>query len=267
MTRSCPTLGHAHCLAIEGADARRFAQAQFSGNLDALVPGHWQWNAWLSPQGRVRALMHLVDAGDGNLLAVLRGGDAQEIRAALARFLLRARATLAVQAFECLAGGPAATGTAVREVGAIVLGHGSRSLRLETAAAAAAPRDPAARMAWRLEDIRRGWPTLPRGEPQFLPPALGLEHLRAVSFDKGCYPGQEIAARLRYRGGQKHRLYHLRGPAPPAGDGPTLPKGITCLDAVTREGTTDMLAVGPVDLPQEITVADRTHRVITAFDP
>jgi folate-binding protein YgfZ len=258
-------IGQARCIVIEGHDARRFAQAQFSGNVDALAQRHWQWNAWLTPQGRVSALMHLVDAGGGGLLAVLRGGDADVIRAGLSRFLLRQRATLGVQAFACRAGGPAAPGTVATEEGEIVLGYGARSLRL--AAMGKELPDADAQTAWRREDIRQGWPSLPGSEPRYLPPALGLEHLQAVSFDKGCYPGQEIAARLRYRGGHKHRLYHLQAPAVPPGDALAFPEGTTCLDAVTEGGTTDALVVGPVDLPQEIPVAAGPFRVVSGFDP
>ncbi|HJP97082.1 MAG TPA: folate-binding protein [Rhodanobacteraceae bacterium] len=260
-----PPIGPVRCIVIEGADARRFAQAQFSGNVDALAPERWQWNAWLTPQGRVRVLMHLADPGDGTLLAVLRGGDAQEIRTALTRYLLRVKATLAVRDFACRADGPAATGTIVFDNEEIVLGHGSRSLRLGTLDGA--PVDPGARTAWRLDDIREGWPTLPEGEPPFLPPALGLEHLQAVSFDKGCYPGQEIAARLRYRGGHKHRLYHLQRPALEPGDAAPFPESITCLDAVTHDGTTDALAVGPMDLADEIDHTGEAFRVVSRFAP
>lgn len=264
MIRPCPTIGHVQCIMIEGADARRFAQAQFSGDVDALAPGHWQWNAWLTPQGRVRALMHLADPGDGTLLAVLRGGDAQETRTALARYLLRTKATLAVRDFTCRAGGAAAPATAASDDGEVVLGYGSRSLRLGTADGA--PVDPDAGLAWRLAEIREGWPTLPAGEPEFLPPALGLQHLQAVSFDKGCFPGQEIAARLRYRGGHKHRLYHLQRQARQPYGTAIFPDGVTCLDAVSHDGTVDVLAVGPVDLPDEIGGAGQAFRVVSGFD-
>ena len=259
-----PNLGPVQCIVIEGAGARRFAQAQFSGNVDALAPGHWQWNAWLTPQGRVRALMHLVDTGDGTLLAVLRGGDAQDIRSALSRYLLRLPVTLAVREFACCADGPANPGTAVSDDGELMLGYGSRSLRL--GANADAPPDAAASTAWRLEDIRKGWPTLPVGGPEFLPPALGLEHLQAVSFDKGCYPGQEIAARLRYRGGHKHRLYHLQGRAPLPEGGMAFPQEVVPLDAVIHDGEVDVLAVGPLDLPDEIPASGGSYRVTSRFD-
>lgn len=260
MTTPGPVIGHAHCILIEGTDARRFAQAQLAGNLDRLAAGHWQWNAWLTPQGRVRALMHLADAGEGNLLGVLRGGDAEAIRDDLARFRLRAEVALTVRTCAARADAPLAPGVAAFDDGTLVLGYGSRSLRLE--ASAGAPCAPGAAETWRLEDIRAGWPVLPSGEPQFLPPALGLEHLLAVSFDKGCYPGQEIVARLRYRGGHKQRLYHLQAP----GEALESVNGIACLDAVAHDGMVDALTVGPLDLPRE-TLAAGTLRVVTAFDP
>src|SRR4029078_11270646 len=72
---------------------------------------------------------------------------------------------------------------------------------------------------WRVAHIRRACPALPGGQPEFMPPALGLERLGAVAFDKGCYPGQEIVARLHYRGGHKWHLCRLRGSMPlPVGE-------------------------------------------------
>src|SRR6185437_7237006 len=122
MAHAFPLIDTAHCIALEGADARRFAQAQFSGDVSALLPGHWQWNAWLTAQGRVHALMHLVDAADGRLLAVLRGsGDAETLRAAVT-----------VETFTACSGDPVPTGTDKREADAFVLGYGNRSLRLGT---------------------------------------------------------------------------------------------------------------------------------------
>jgi folate-binding protein YgfZ len=46
-----------------------------------------------------------------------------------------------------------------------------------------------------------------------LPPALSLEQLPAIAFDKGCYPGQEMVARLHYRGGHKRHLHRAEVPA------------------------------------------------------
>lgn len=259
------------CIVIDGADARRFAQMQFSGDVHTLAPGQWQWNAWLDAQGRVRALMQLADTGDGRLLAMLRGGDAERMREGLARYLLRAQAHLSA----CVCTGYADAALAVGRVETVgqdvVLGCGERSLRLRPEQASAMPAIPHldASNAWRLADIRAGWPTLPDGEPRFLPPALGLERLGAVAFDKGCYPGQEIAARLHYRGGHKLRLHHLRGATPlplgtsleSAGIGP-----VHVLDSARSGFGTELLAVAaPIDT-RVISILGAKYDIISTFD-
>jgi len=268
MAHAFPLIDTAHCIALEGADARRFAQAQFSGDVSALLPGHWQWNAWLTAQGRVHALMHLVDAADGRLLAVLRGGgDAETLRAALARYLLRLRVAVTVETFTACSGDPVPTGTAKREADAFVLGYGNRSLRLGPLSGG--PPDTDAQHRWRLADIRAGWPRLPTGEPEFLPPAIGLARLGAVAYDKGCYPGQEIAARLRYRGGHKWRLARLQGCAPlPVGEIRTASgsPAVWILDLVPVGGRFEALATVHVGQSSEINLLGNIYTVQSTFD-
>ncbi|MFI4968793.1 MAG: folate-binding protein, partial [Lysobacterales bacterium] len=70
--------------------------------------------------------------------------------------------------------------------------------------------DPLALDRWRLADIEAGLPLLAASlAGEFVAQALDLERLDAIRFDKGCYPGQEIAARLHFRGGNKRRLCRL----------------------------------------------------------
>lgn len=261
-------LAPVHCIVIDGAGTRRFAQAQFSGDVRTLQSGHWQWNAWLDARGRVSALMHLVDTGDGRLLAILKGGDAARVRDRLARYLLRMQATLTVHTLGGYAGRASPLGTAVIDGQNIVLGYGDRSLRLVPEGADAAP-DLAASNAWRLQEIRAGWPTLPTDEPSFLPPALGLERLGAVSFDKGCYPGQEIAARLHFRGGHKLRLHHVRGPAP-LDPGPVPHPGgkesMHVLDCALCRSSAEALIIARQTAACEINVLGTTYDVVSKFD-
>ncbi len=62
--------------------------------------------------------------------------------------------------------------------------------------------------SWKLLDIMAGIPEiLPETADQFLPQMLDLENLGGLSFQKGCYPGQEIVARVKYRGELKKQLY------------------------------------------------------------
>ncbi len=60
---------------------------------------------------------------------------------------------------------------------------------------------------WTALECIGGMPRLDeKSSGQYLPQNLNLDRLDALSFSKGCYPGQEIIARLRYRGEIKKRL-------------------------------------------------------------
>ena len=63
---------------------------------------------------------------------------------------------------------------------------------------------------WYIDQIKLGIPEVTTElSGEFLPQHLNLDALNAVSFQKGCYPGQEIIARVKYRGKVKQRLYRL----------------------------------------------------------
>jgi folate-binding protein YgfZ len=48
---------------------------------------------------------------------------------------------------------------------------------------------------------------LPETQEQFVPQMVNLDAIGGVSFQKGCYPGQEIVARTQYLGKIKRRMY------------------------------------------------------------
>ena len=189
----------AETLLIEGPDALAFAQAQFSNNVSELAVGRWQFSAWLDAQGRVRALFHLARLSDQRLMLVLRGGHADALAEMLRRFVFRSKLTITPMP-------PSVFGTVepidmydvMQTNDGVVLGCGSHGWSL------GAQEDD----EWHAKHICAGWPWLPEEAlDALLPPALSLERLQAVSFDKGCYPGQEMTARLHYRGGHKRHMH------------------------------------------------------------
>ncbi|OOG38211.1 folate-binding protein YgfZ [Rhodanobacter sp. C05] len=198
-----PTPYPAETLLIEGADAIAFAQAQFSSKVSSLATGQWQFGAWLDPQGRVRAFFHLARLADDRLLLLLRGGSAATMADALRRFVFRSKLTLTALPSRSLTTGHARPMHAVDgNTETLLLGCGTYSMQVTTAA-----HDDS---AWHLTQLREGWPWLPaQALNELLPPALSLHRLQAVAIDKGCYPGQEIVARLHYRGGNKRHLHHV----------------------------------------------------------
>ena len=94
---------------------------------------------------------------------------------------------------------------------------------------------PVGTAPWRHLDILAGIPVIYSATMDaFVPQMVNLEALGGISFKKGCYTGQEVVARLHYRGNLKRRMYlaHVDSPiAPQAGD------TLYCADASDAEGT------------------------------
>jgi folate-binding protein YgfZ len=198
------TTRDAQTLSIEGPDAVAFAHAQFSSKVSELAVGRWAFGGWLDPQGRVRALFHLARIADDKLLLLLRGGKAADMADALRRFVFRSRVTLHAASPAALATGETQPLHDVRIEGeTISLGCGSHALRI-------VPSTMSGDAAWRTMQLRLGWPWLPdEALDKWVAPMLSLQRLQAVAVDKGCYPGQEIVARLHFRGGCKRHLCRL----------------------------------------------------------
>jgi folate-binding protein YgfZ len=198
-----PTSYPAETLLIEGPDAMAFAHAQFSSNVNSLAVGQWQFSAWLDPQGRVRALFHLARLADDRYLVLLRGGSATAMVEALQRFVFRSKLSITALPSRALTTGPSMPLHAISDDAEILsLGCDTHSLQITTA--------DIGDDAWRLPQLRAGWPWLPTQTlNELLPAALSLQRLQAVAIDKGCYPGQEIVARLHYRGGHKRHLHSV----------------------------------------------------------
>lgn len=69
---------------------------------------------------------------------------------------------------------------------------------------------PAGENLWTLLDIRAGIGEVrPESHELFTPQALNYQLVNAVNFRKGCYTGQEIVARLHYRGALKRHMYRF----------------------------------------------------------
>ena len=271
-------LAHAQILELSGADARSLAQAQFTNNVDALSDGQWQWSAWLDPSGRVRNFFALYRAGDQRLLIWLPRGDAAAMGTRLSTFVFRSKVRiqslagyvlLALPTDDSLAAGSRADAWLLDLPG----DTRRRATIVDTAVNAQIAEDRLA--AWIREDIAAQLPWIAsETAEEFTPQALGLERLDAISFDKGCYPGQEIVARLHYRGGNKRECMRVRTESrepPRAGerieiDSTPAAYGRILYAAPTYAGFCEALAVLPLGLPENVgmklesgVAVDRVH--------
>lgn len=254
---TCFALPGWSAVTLRGEQAAAFAQAQFMGDLSGLAPGHWQWNGWLTPKGRLVALFALLALDGRDLALLLPDADPDGFVAALTRFRFRTRVEIAHErewafggrfAAPATARGAAFTGAVAGEGLELDLGGegGPRTLRIATRPA---PEDPAQAARWRREDLAHGLPRLgPDQAEQWTPQQLSLERLRAFSVHKGCYPGQEIVARTHFLGQTKRGLVRLGGDAPLA-TGPVAARQAPQrpLGQVVSVAGNEALAVMPVD--------------------
>jgi folate-binding protein YgfZ len=263
-------------LRVQGSDAAAFLQGQLSNDVEALATGTWQLAAWCSAKGRVLAIfqVHRLEATAFALVAP--APMLPLLLKRLSMFVLRSRVTIADSSADSIGigiGGPAAADVVAAVVGSVpapgqlltaddarISRLAGGQFRLVTSANAAATwwqriaerARPAGSHAWRWLGIRTGMPEIVAAtSDQFVPQALNLDALGAISFRKGCYTGQEIVARTQYLGRIKERLHlaHIDGAPPVPGDrlySPAFeaqPCG-TVIDAAPAPGTgTDMLAV------------------------
>ena len=91
--------------------------------------------------------------------------------------------------------------------------------------------------AWRLADVRAGLPQVRAAtRDAFVPQMVNFGEAGGLSFKKGCYPGQEIVARMQYLGKLKRHMRAFRTVGAPGGATPV--PG----DALDARGADDALA-------------------------
>ena len=234
------------CLEARGADAEAFLHAQLSRTVADLDPTSAPLAAWADPRGRVRALLRVCRLPERWLLVTPRDG-ADELLKKLRMFVLRSKVTLEraddVRVAALLGDGDewlAAHGISAADAppnrlvrrGDLTLIRVGPSYwqalgAFSTRVSFTAGLEEASASGAALAEIGLGIPAItPALAERFVAQMLNLDELDAVSFDKGCYPGQEIIARVHNLGGVKRRARRYGAPAePPAIGAPVLAAG------------------------------------------
>ena len=202
-------------LAVNGEDRTAYLQGLVSADATRAAPGRCLWSALLTPQGKYLADFFIHATADA-LLLDLAAEQAELVRARLLRFRLRSRVAIEPAALAVhVAWPPYPTGTAppgcvpdprLPEAGFRLL--------------APAPRGTDPLVAWERHRIPLGLPEPRDHEPEkTVLLEAGFDELGAIAWDKGCWMGQELTARTRYRGLVKRRLVpvEIAGTLPPPG--------------------------------------------------
>lgn len=197
-------------LAIRGSDATGFLQGQLSQDLDLLAGRGAMFAGLHNPQGRCLAVLRLFHLGADQILLVLPAETAPAVSVHLRRHVLRAKVKIedANSSWRCYGlAGPDAEAAAETRVHLPLDDSGFRQLILAPRNEPLPQAQPASRSEWQLQDIEAGMPEVFSATAgEFVAQMLNLDAIGAISFEKGCYTGQEIIARAHFRGQVKRRM-------------------------------------------------------------
>jgi tRNA-modifying protein YgfZ len=225
-----PALG---IMRIAGADARNFLQGQLSNDLRILTPTVSLFAAYNSPQGRVIALLRLIER-DREILAILPRDLIGKVIERLRKYVLRAKVLLSDASTEFSVMGMLDLDASSAARHAIPLAELPGAHRIDRTLssvrlAGAAPRHmlvaPESELitldrqlsstlddeAWRAAAVVTGDPQIYSETSElFVAQMLNLDLIEALSFSKGCYTGQEIITRTQHLGRIKRRMLPFR---------------------------------------------------------
>lgn len=189
-----------------GPDAGAFLHSQFANDLAGLAPRASVHSLLLEPTGHLVCVTRVTRVSDERWLVDVDEGFAAALMDRLRRFVLRAKVTIAPVDMACVAvGGPGARewaqSFAVGETCVAAPWWAADAAIVHLVGPAEAlpePNAPADEIE--IERADRGWPRMGVDlETGDLPATTGLLGV-AVSFTKGCYPGQELVERMDSRG-------------------------------------------------------------------
>lgn len=234
-------------IAVAGADTRDFLQGVVTNDMETVSESRAVYAALLTPQGKYLHDFFVFRIGDV-LYLDCEAARCDDLMRRLAVYRLRADVTIedAGDAFAVYAlfgaGVWSAAGIAPREGAAAPFGGGAAYADPRTAALgarAALPSDRAAAVlagtgfaeadvaAYDGLRIRLGVPDGSHDmEPEkSLPLEYGLDDLNGVDFNKGCFIGQEVTARMKRRGLVRKRLLPVDIDGAPPAPGATVQRG------------------------------------------
>ena len=277
-------------IAFAGADTVDFLQGQLTNDVRALHADGAQWSGYCTPKGRLLGNFLVWRDGDDTCLQ-LSGDILPSVLKRLSMFVMRAKTRgrdASEERVRLVVSGPAAADAVTAAMGTIpestmhsLAADNGRIVRVGADKFVLAVQPDRAETVWhtlRTAATPVGapvwdWLRLSAGIPmivtatqeQFVPQMVNYEALGGVSFQKGCYPGQEIVARSQYLGKMKRRmvLAHVDAAAAPgdslySADLGEQASGMVVNAAPAPTGGYDLLAVAQIESARNQTLHLKT---------
>lgn len=225
-------------LAINGPETAKFLQGQTTCDLDKVSNTQSGTGAYCSPKGRMASSFHIGRLDEEHYLLRMRRDIVDSTRDTLAKYIVfskaeqenasehyqlfglageQARAAIE-NTFGQVPSGKWATINSDQQVviqlddeGLVFECWVPNQLAESCWQSLSERLKPVGSQQWSLLSIQRGEAEVCAATvDRFIPQMLNYQFTGAVSFTKGCYTGQEVVARMEYRGKLKRRMYRAR---------------------------------------------------------
>jgi folate-binding protein YgfZ len=227
-------LSHYGLIHAFGEEAEDFLQNQFCNDVRNISDTQSQLNAYCNPKGRVLAFFRLFQINNQYYLRLPRE-MLTETQSRLQMFVMMSKVTLEDASNKIVKigfSGPDAEqklgkiiDAVPTEIDAVTQNNNVTVVRVSNTpprfeiygsieniktiwGKLAIDAKPVGSGSWNLLDIKDAIPeVVPETKEAFVPQMINLEGINALSFKKGCYPGQEIVARMHYLGKLKRHMF------------------------------------------------------------
>jgi folate-binding protein YgfZ len=247
------------CLVVRGADRVTWLNGLVTCDVTKLEAGRAMYGLSVRKKGRIFVDLVIVADRDA-ILALVPAPRAEEVRAELEHYLvmedaelaLEPRAATFVHGPRALEVARCATGATVAELdttglgGAVVIAPAGADAAVAEALARAAEKAGGVvgeEAAWESLRLERGVPRYGADFDETTYPQEASLEKRAVSFQKGCYLGQEVVCMLELRGHVKRKLVSVRLGGDVAPGTPLLDADGTEVGALTSSAPSPSLGV------------------------
>lgn len=221
---------------VKGEDAESFLQNQLTNDIRNVSETHHQASAWCSPKGRIIANFRIFKRGDAFYLS-LSADLLEHVMKKLRMYVMMSKVTITDVSdsmvhftfagesvdihLKQILGIDVAAGESVLHQSLSILRFPGTPARydiygdLEDAKAlwlqCKEHATTVSGMGSRYLNIISGIPEICAASSEdWIPQMVNYIDIGGVDFKKGCYPGQEVVARLNYLGKTKRRMYHIQ---------------------------------------------------------
>lgn len=227
---SISAIAHLAVIKITGKDAAKFLQGQLTCNINELTEANSFFAAYCNAKGRTISTL-LILKNEADFLLILPNELMEKVIKKLQMYILRSEVQLNNITDEfCMIGvttnnhdllpSPPVTNFAVTNDSEIIIKFPSNNHRYLIISSASRSKSLWTQLlqnddvssinsnSWFYQDVSAGIPWLTETtSEEFIPQMLNIDKLGGISFNKGCYTGQEIIARTHYLGKAKRELF------------------------------------------------------------